>query len=99
MQKIYVVGCLRVDLKMITAKRAWIIYDNFKDAEEHMLNNYCDCFEGSFNYGLIEEITVNSGHNIPKTFWYKATHKNYITKVKKIKCTKMFEKTCNFFVG
>ena len=89
MNKIYAVGCMKLDTsenakKYILQERLWFFFAKFEEAEECVLQNHSDIFECDFTHALIEEILVinkdlpfiegESASYPPREWWYQANY-------------------------
>jgi hypothetical protein len=105
MNKIYATGALRISIPQYTSKdtRLWGLYDNFDAAEQTILANYGDFFEGYYNYALIEEICVNTHMSLytplPQQWWYKAEFDGDNVIVSKIEMPSEFQNISHWWVG
>lgn len=55
-------------------QRTWGFMHDRADAEEYLLENYGDAFEGGwYEYAVVEEMAPGSFFGAPKVAWFKAT--------------------------
>lgn len=88
----------------IKHSRTWGWFTDFKTAEESVLENWGDIFEGEFTYAVIEEVPEGTVTNCPtEEYWYKwegpwpITDKGKIGRYKPAKKPKQYEHVVSFW--